>query len=90
MATKSSVAFVAPGAQLTEEEKQTALSHCPVVRMQRRAGELTYFGQAEVDDSEAAAAVTVATTYVITPEKCIGCGICVRKVGGGKLQMLDW
>lgn len=74
------IAIVAEGQELTEDERLTALQHCPAIRMGRVRGTWGDW----VSDG------VLAGKYVIFPDDCIGCGICVRKVGGGKLEMMEW
>jgi len=74
------IAIVAEGQELTEDERLTALRLCPMIRMgrvQEAWGDLVRDG-------------VVVGKYVISPDDCIGCGICVRKVGNGKLKMMEW
>lgn len=63
-------------AELSWEEEDQALRHCPVVRMGR-----VQPGTAHVQEE--------GRVWVIPKEHCIGCGICVAKVPA-KLEMLEW
>ena len=74
------IAIVSEGQELTEDERVTALRHCPIVRMDRVREAL---GQMTASDG-------TRITWVIPVDLCIGCGICVRKVGDGKLKMMEW
>lgn len=74
------IAIVAEGQELTEHERLMALQHCPAIRMGRVRGT---WGDLVSDGVQVG-------KCVIFPDDCIGRGICVRKVGGGKLEMMEW
>lgn len=68
--------MVKVGAEVSQDEQQTALRHCPILRMGKvQPG--TAFVQEE------------GRVWVIPQGQCMGCGICTRKVPG-KLDMLEW
>lgn len=74
------IAIIVEGKELTDDERLTALRHCPIVRMGRVQ---QAWGQATSSHGQ-------QKTCVIPADICIGCGICVRRVGGGKLEMVEW
>ena len=55
------------------------LRSCPVVRMGMVCGTAYTNTNTSAD-----------TYYVVPPDICIGCGICVRKCTHGLTYMVDW
>ena len=71
------VAIVADGSVPDSETSTLILVHCPIVRMGRGRGRYM-----QADDES-------GRVYVVPPELCIGCGICVTK-NPATVAMIDW